>query len=135
MDDMLSISSRELYAYARGLWKDSSEYMAKYFKSLDISHSASITLAPCWCYDINNSYSLLKCTYILHVGLLSLSVYKFTFCYDINSVKKENKIVKDFLEINKEWNKLCDIKDDILYKKYLKRFIKKYQIENDFSIL
>lgn len=132
MDDRLSISSRELYAYARGSWKDSSEYITECFKSLDISHSASITLAPSWCYDINNCYSMLKCTYILHTGLLSLTVYKFTFCYDIDSVKKENKIVKDFLEIDKEWKKLCNIKDDILYKKYLTMFIKKYQIENDF---
>lgn len=134
MDNILSISRRELYAYARSLWgySYSPEYETKYIKSLDISHSTSIILAPSWHYDIKLGYSKLKCTYMLHAGLMSLTVYKFTFCYDINSVKKENKIVKDFLEIDKEWKKLCNIKDDILYKKYLTRFIKKFQIENDF---
>lgn len=138
MDDRLSISSRELYAYARGLWKDypaspiSTEHWTNFFKSIDIYHSNSITMTPCWRFDIDTGYPEFKCTYIFYDSLMSCTEYKFTFYYDINSVKNENKMVKDFLEINKEWNKLRDIKDDILYKKYLTMFIKKYQIENDF---
>lgn len=42
-------------------------------------------------------------------------------------------MIKDFVNVHEDWLKLCEIKDDTLYHKQYTVFVKKYNIENDFS--
>ena len=136
MDDILQKAFKELKMYVSNVWKDnaSADFIwSNYFKCKDKNHYTEITLTPCLNFDIKTCESKIRCIYFTHYIYNSQEI-KFIFSYNYLDIKAdEHIIIKDFANIHKDWLKLCEIKDETLYNKQYTAFIKKYQIENDFS--
>lgn len=136
MDDILQEAYEELKTYVSNLWKDNipADFVwANYFKCTDKNHYTEITLIPGWNFDIKTWESKIRCIYNTH-GFDNSQEIKFIFSYDYLDIKADKHIMlKDFVNVHKDWLKLCEITDKTLYNKQYTAFVKKYIIENDFS--
>lgn len=137
MDDILLKAVKELKTYVSNVWKDNISaifvWSNNYFKRLDKNHYTEITLTLGWYFDIKTSESKIRCIYNPH-GFDNSQEIKFIFSYDYLDVKADKHImIKDFVNVHKDWLKLCEITDETLYNKQYTAFVKKYIIENDFS--
>lgn len=135
-DDILQKAYKELKEYVSTVWKDnlSADYAwSNYFKCTDKNHYTEITLTPGWNFDMNTWESKVRCIYNTHCFDNSQEI-KFIFSYDYLDIKADKHImIKDFVNVHKDWLKLCEITDETLYNKQYTVFVKKYNIENDFS--
>lgn len=136
MDGILEKAFKELTTYVSNVWKDnaSADFVwSNYFKCTDKNHYVEITLTPSWYFEFKTCESKIRCIYNTHCFDNSQEI-KFIFSYDYLDIKADKYImIKDFVNVHKDWLKLCEIKDETLYHKQYTVFVKKYNIENDFS--
>lgn len=136
MDDILQKAFKEFRIYVSHVWQDNASadfILSNYFKCTDKKHYTEITLTPGWNFDIKTWESKIKCIYNTHYFDNSQEI-KFIFSYDYLDIKADKYImIKDFVNVHKDWLKLCEIEDETLYHKQYTVFVKKYNIENDFS--